>query len=290
VGRANARSAVPTSSFPARQTAWASLRSAHPTYCLGMADLPNRVTFLGRVYPLGAIISITVPEITFREGKGLFTAKYSVQVLQSEITVHCDFDNFRPNHPYTLWIHAQEITQTLVNLVAFQSGMGTITILNEYIDAHGKRDVLTLADPALRPLCTAFSRTNRFMEVVQAVFAEPDLFMAFNDLAMSNAMPSHILINCARCVEAIRTLIAPPDTDRTKAWGIMQVALNVDRTYLAYITDLSIGPRHGKPTPITDAIALEVRARTWRIMDRFLHYRLGKNQPLSPEAFPLLRG
>jgi hypothetical protein len=70
----------------------------------------------------------------------------------------------------------------------------------------------------------------------------------------------------------------------------MQAALNVDKAYLAYITDLSIGPRHGKPTPITDATAMEVRARAWRIMDRFLHYRLGKNQPLSPQVFPLLRG
>jgi hypothetical protein len=255
-----------------------------------MSNLSNCVRFIGQVYPAGIKISISAQDITFSEGKGLFSARFNVSVIDSIINISCHFDKVIPDHPYSLWAQAQEITQTLVNLVAFQMGAGTITVLNEWIDQVGKRDTLAFADPALPSLCTAFSKNGGFDQVIRLVFAEPGLFMALNDIVLANAMPRHVLINCARCIETIRYLIAPTGTKRDAAWVMMQDALNADRTYLTFITNHSVEPRHGKQTEFDNSNILEVRARTWKVMDRFLHYRLGGNNNLPITTFPILQG
>lgn len=257
---------------------------------VAVSDLSNRIRFIGKVHPEGTKITISAQDVTFADAKGIFTARFSINVVQSAIDISCRFDNILPDHPYSLWAQAQEITQTLVNLVAFQMGLGTITVLNEWVDVNGRRDKLALGDPALPALCTAYSPTHGFDEVARLVFAEPGLFMALNDIVLANAMPRHVLINCARCIEAIRHLIAPPGTDRNRAWAMMRDALNVDQAYLTFITGHSIEPRHGKQTEVGDPNILEVRARTWKLMDRFLHYRLGGSAGLCVTAFPVLRG
>ncbi len=253
-----------------------------------MSPLSKRVRFIGRVFPEGLTISVKAQDVTFTASDGSFTAKFNVDVTDSNIDIQCDFDNVLDSHPYMLWAQAQEITQTIVNLVAFNLGAGALTILNRWIDEAGVENPLAFADPTLPALCTAVDNTS-FDAVMRVVFSEPGLFMALNDIVLANAMPRHVLINCARCVEAIRHLIAP-DIDRGRAWPMMQEALNVDKAYLSFITQHSTEPRHGKQTVLGDPLIVEVRARTWRILDRFLHYRLKGNLRLAIDSFPMLIG
>jgi hypothetical protein len=254
-----------------------------------MPRFPHRVRFMGRVYPEGLKVTIKAQDITFSENTGMFKARFNVSVVDSVIEITCDFDNVLQDHPYSLWAQAQEITQTLVNLVAFNLGAGAITVLNRWINQTGSEVALAFADQRLPALCSAVNQAT-FDAVIRIVFAEPGLFMALNDIVLANAMPRHVLINCARCIETIRYLVAPPDIERGLAWTMMQKALNVDRAYLTFITQHSQEPRHGRQTEVGDPAILEVRARTRTIMDRFFHYRLGGNTPLSGAAFPLLAG
>jgi hypothetical protein len=49
-------------------------------------------------------------------------------------------------------------------------------------------------------------------------------------------------------------------------------------------------PRHGKQLPIDANIVTEIMQRTWRVIDRFFHFRLLGNKKLDLASFPLLKG
>jgi hypothetical protein len=102
--------------------------------------------------------------------------------------------------------------------------------------------------------------------------------------------PFLVEINCARAIEGIRHIIAGQGTEAKAAWPIMREALNMDKSYLDLITDNSIPRRHGQLKPVEENTIQEILRRSWTIMDRFFHYRLQGDTPLSIDRFPLLSG
>jgi hypothetical protein len=113
--------------------------------------------------------------------------------------------------------------------------------------------------------------------------------VALNDLILAQP-PNLAKINCARAIEGIRHIIAGQETDRDKAWLIMREALKVDKRYLYLIIGNSFARRHGESTIIEEKTIQEILRRSWIIMDRFFHYRLHGDIPLSIDQFPLLSG
>jgi hypothetical protein len=231
--------------------------------------------------------------VSFIESNGTFKAEYYISLVDSAIEIKCRFDNITPSHPYELWQQGLTITQGLVDLAAFQMGAGAVTIIDKWINEDGVADELALSDPALKQMCTVFGQDKRFGIVSNLLMAEPAILSALNDLVLTNVIVTQTLINAARSVETIRVLIAGPSKssdERKKAWVTMQQALNLDQAYVTYITQSSIDPRHGNQVPVTTPTVHEARLRAWKIMDRFLHYRLGGNQPLPQVWFPMLLG
>lgn len=183
------------------------------------------------------------------------------------------------------------IVQALVNLSAFRLGGGVVVFFDHWTDEFGNESGISLNDPALSSLCTAFrGQPKNFLSVMNVIFAEPPLFMALNDLILSLTLPNHAPINCARSVEAIRQMIAAQGMNRAKAWPIMRSMLNLDQSYIQLITDSSTKHRHGNYVHISGNIVQEITKRSWVIMDRFLHFRLRKNKKLPIRKFPLLIG
>lgn len=259
-----------------------------------MTTIPREIKFFGRVHPAGLKLSIqNQPPISFIASDGLFKADYYITIVDSAIEVKCHFDNITPSHPYELWQQGIMLVQGLVDLVAFQMGAGAVTIVDKWINEDGVADDLALSDPSLRPACTAFGQDRRFGIISNLLFAEPTILSALNDLILTNVIVTQTLINAARSVETIRVLIAGPSKnsdERKNAWVAMQQALNLDQAYVTYVTQSSIDPRHGNQVPVATPTVHEVRLRAWKIMDRFLHYRLGGNQPLPQVWFPMLVG
>jgi hypothetical protein len=68
----------------------------------------------------------------------------------------------------------------------------------------------------------------------------------------------------------------------------MQAALNISRPYQEWVTNLSAEPRHANRSYVTGADTTDAVARTWRIMNRFLHYRKRGNTSLTAPDFPEL--
>jgi hypothetical protein len=112
--------------------------------------------------------------------------------------------------------------------------------------------------------------------------------MALNDLIISVTLPHHAAVNCARAIDGIRNLMVPAGGDRKQSWLLMRQNLNVAESYLTFLTNVSIAPRHGDRTHIPGSVVTETVERSWIIMDRFLEFRKRGNCPLPIDRFPLL--
>jgi hypothetical protein len=252
----------------------------------------SRIRFHGRIYPLGLDITIdNIGRVEFSEANGLLNVKYRIRVIHSNIQVRCRFDQFTPDHPRELWQKAVEITQAILDIWAFENGVGVLAAIDTWENEKGEPRRISIGDPLLEKVCTVLGKDrSNSQKIVELVLNDPALIVAFNDLILSNVIPTQILISSARSVEALRNLIAGGDPDRNRAWALMQERLNLDRAYISLITQQSIAPRHGDVQPVTSDLAREVRQRAWTIMNRFLHYRLSGDERLPLDSFPLLTG
>ena len=172
--------------------------------------------------------------------------------------------------------------------------MGFIVIFETLILPDGHPHEIQFADPSLPPLCTAYNvglaDENNFLSLLRMVIAEPNLFLALNDLIETMIFPHVALVNCGRVIDGIRRMITPPGSglSRTQEWLAMHSALNISRTYQEWISEKSSGPRHADRSFEPESVVREVQQRTWAIMNRFLEYRKRGNTLLPIANFPLL--
>lgn len=133
-----------------------------------------------------------------------------------------------------------------------------------------------------------------FDKSITDLIREPALFLALRDLISAITYPGNAelaVIDCARAVEGLRSLMVSAGTTRDKAWGVFQETLNIDRAYREYITSLSTGPRHGDKTQwISGPTIDEALKRSWTIMNRFLEFRKRGNERLPIRDFEMLTG
>jgi hypothetical protein len=127
-------------------------------------------------------------------------------------------------------------------------------------------------------------------KVLLIVFGDPRIFMALNDLILANTLPHHAPTNCARVLEGLRTVMTPDGMGRDKGWPILRQNLQMDRTYLEFITEHSTGPRHGDRSHISGDVTMAIVGRTWTIMNRFLEFKKRGDTQLPLVEFPMLVG
>ena len=250
-----------------------------------------RIVFLGRVLPSGTQIGIhNAPTIRLPIRNLSYTVDITTEADNSSVRVTCDLPiAFKLEHLINIYIDVVILVSGMVNLAAFTLGAGVVLCLDRWIDPDGNELEISINDPNLPQYCTSFSG-DTFQKVLNLLVAEPYMHMGLTDLILGQYFPNHALINCARAVEGIRHMIVGHGTDPKKAWPIMCDLLNIDRSYIQPITENSTKPRHGNVV-IVDGVTVQlVSQRSWVIMDRFLHYRLGGNQKLPLVQFPLLQG
>jgi hypothetical protein len=183
---------------------------------------------------------------------------------------------------------ALDIVRTALDLTSFSDGRPWTLILEKYTGPDGKTRAFGLAEPWVEPLCTAVKQGDSYLQVLGLLLSEPPLFYALQDLIEAIKLPRRPVINCARVVDTLRSQIAGRRT-RKVGWQILQQNLQISQPYLAFITDLSKGHRHGDWQETIDPDnAKEATIRTWVIMNRFLEFRKRGNEPLPPSDFPLL--
>jgi hypothetical protein len=247
------------------------------------------VHFLGRVTPPGVKLSIGyTANIAMGFGSQPFL---KVLINDSLVDVECqleDYDHTIQLRFVELYIRAMDSARAAVDLVSFASGVSQTVILENFVDHLGKKIDLAFYNPELGTLCTAYRLDDAsFGEMYNIVLSYPPMFMALRDLIEAITLPHIGPINCGRVLDALRRMVAG-DGNPGPAWGRMQAALNVSRTYREYITNASANPRHADRSFIPGDTVNEIVLRTWIVFNRLLIYKKRMNAKLTAPEFPLL--
>lgn len=245
---------------------------------------------LGRVHPQGFTVNIAAPEVTYTADDGTLTGRMEIRVIDSAISVKWTLNRYAPDQLFHVWRHSQRVVTGMVDLIALRLGVAAVVVLDRYRDNQGREELITLGEPAVKGLITSLANEADIEKVFALLADEQELLLVVEDLITGLGSQDHKTINCARCVEAVRQLIAGYDLEPKQQWPIIHENLNLDANYLKLITDHSKDHRHGKQTPVDPTIVVEIMRRTWIVIDRFIHFRLGRNGRLDLREFPLLTG
>jgi hypothetical protein len=255
------------------------------------------VHLLGIVLPPPPWVSITskdMPKVSYSPLPGL-DITITINISNSAIDMECNLSRFIEGDIVHVHRITLDIARAVVNLIAFVKGFGLSVYMHTLITPDGTPTVLVTHDPQLAEACTVFllkeekTPENDFQTIASLVISEPSLFIALDDLVVSQTVPHSVPVNCARVVDAIRHMIAPVMSGkRDHSWEAMRTALKLERSYLQMITDNSTAGRHGDRSFISGPITMEIQRRAWTVMNRFLEFRKRKNQPLPVEEFPML--
>jgi hypothetical protein len=255
------------------------------------------IYFGGRILPTAIQITINDhPTINWKDSELDLDIAFTISINTGEVRVVCELSKFdQREHLARIYMRAFDLVRATVDLTSFSTGYGLTVIIDSFTDTLGVTTPFVPHDPAKAALCTAFTMApattidaNEFHKVLVIVLTDWRLFRALRELIEAITLPHESSVNCARCIEAIRHIIASPNRSRNQAWGEMRSALNLSEPYLKLITDVSTGPRHGAPVHIPGNTTTEITRRAWIIMNRFLEYKKRDSTPLPLTDFPVL--
>ena len=249
------------------------------------------VSILGRVYPAGYKVQLVHEGTIYKADDGTLSGKVDVRVVNSAIVVRWTLDHeYNKDLLLSIWTHSKRLATGLVDLIAFRQGMAANVVLDRYVEPGGAPQDLAFGEPAVQGLATSLPDNDdkALLAVFRLMADEQQLLLVLEDLITGLSSQDHKAINCARCVEAVRQLLAGYDLTPVQQWPIIRDKLNLGEAYLNLIMSNSLNYRHGKQVPVDPALVTEIMKRTWTVIDRFFHFRLGGNQKLDAAKFPVL--
>ena len=257
----------------------------------------STISFLGRIFPESHHVSFAdIPTLDWKWSQENLTIRFAVQIDRSKVKVNCELENYKPEYLPELHKRAFDMARVCMNLIAFATTYGLSLIFEKIVHPDGSiTDIHLVGSPELRANCTVIKNKpetdeeRRAMgQVMGIVMREPAMFMLLNDLTECLSIPHMIPLNCGRVIDGLRKLVAPGEPK--SSWPIFRDTMHVDEPYVIYISEYSKNPRHGDHKYVDGPTTVEILNRTWAIMNRFLEYRKGGNQPLSFADFPILKG
>lgn len=246
--------------------------------------------FIGRVVPFGVLVNVRPFANYGAILAGAGDVVFRVHVRRNIVVVTCTGPNVDDIHFTEMHAHAVVVARNVVDIFAFKSGVGLTVVFEKYKSTSKLRLDIRLHDPTLSPIVDSFDLSKDWLAIGELMAREHLLRSAIHDLADCLNHPNDIAINCGRATEAVRRMISPSDSDPKKAWARMRLALNIDRTYLEFLTKHSTDPRHGNRVQIDGATNQELCIRAWNVMNRYLAFRLGGSRNLTGPQYPHLCG
>ncbi len=232
-----------------------------------------------------------LPQFEMREASLDLSIRYTV--ADSTFDVEGELSEYKDELASFYIDRAHELVRTVVDMYSFATGTGLTCFTDTFISPDGVIRPILPERAFLRELCTAvdISRVSDKQDLIRTLLvltADSQIFMALNDLIVAISVPRIADINCGRAIEAIRHVMTPDGVDRSLGWAIMRNRLNLGKKYVSVITDSSQAGRHGDRTEPGAVPINEILKRSWIIMNRFLEYKKGADNPLPVQNYPLL--
>ncbi len=232
------------------------------------------------------------PQIGYRIDEVDIDLKATITIKKSIITVTCETNRW--NEEILGWVlqYVYDWVSSIIDLFVFSAGMVLHFHLDKSEYPDGSEHLLIGKAPDLAAIATVCRVTDddgrvhvNMIDLMKLMVTNPTLMLALRDLVSAIRYGNNSLTNCGRVIEALRKALWGKDeknnTEREQAWEKMRNTLRISRPYLEVITSASSAPRHGSSAYITSATRQDVLRKTWTVMNRFLQYRLGNDQPLS---------
>jgi hypothetical protein len=253
------------------------------------------VHFLGKVVPSNHYSTTMwdLPEVTYGSPDLNLQVSATVQIQGSAVDVKCEvnrWDSLAMTHVHKV---AYDLARTAVNFVCFATGLNLVVFFDELIDPDGNKTGFIIHHPALGALCTCYTlgehaAVTEMGTIIKLVIAEPQLFLALDDLITAGGHHHLLTVNSARAIEGLRHAMCGNAGDRNDQWKQFRTNLNLSLDYLMLITGTSASGRHGDGQYIPGTVTEEIMKRSWTIMNRFLEFKKRGGQPLPLSEFPVL--
>jgi len=255
---------------------------------------------LGKIEPPWFHLTFDIePEVKYRIDEADIDLKATIRIKQSDVVITVELNRWDDTVLGWVLQYLFDWVGAEVDLFSFASGK----IFNVHLDRaeypDGSVHQLIGEAPDLAAMVTACKASVsgddirvEMRDILPIVVGSPTLMIALHDLISSVRYGNNSLTNCARAVEGLRKAMwgsdeASPD-EQKQAWAKLRDNLQLSKDFLQTITDASRGPRHGSSAYISSAVRQDVLKKSWEVMNRFLSYRLGANQPLPKAKYPIL--
>jgi hypothetical protein len=257
---------------------------------LSWLSVMPRIHFIG--YNLPVSVRLTLPRnpwMVWKNSQTGLEGQTELQITDGNINAIMDINRFDRKTDLKFAINqAQDMADTIVNLLSLKTGNPFSAVLNKIIMPDGKIADTHLLETEYPKHITAFAEVD-FEEVATIAMRDRNLSLALRDLTDVLRQSYTGTIGAARAIESIRNHFIPEGANRDRGWAPMHAALNATRPYVQSITDMSRGTRHGDwSTSHSEEEARKTTERAWILMNRFLEYRKRGDQPLPLSDFPLL--
>ena len=255
------------------------------------------VRFVGSVFPKGVHLSVQRRTSATTSRAGRPPARLFLTIRECQIDVGCGLVDYYNHDTDFEWLAAAatQLTRSALACISFGTGMGLNFVLDEFITPEGLSRAVLLSHGDLSLHVTAFDANdvslgkNSYAAMMSLVTRDPSLARAMDDLAAAISVHGLIQINSARAIESLRHSVLPNDLSRTAGWTKLREVLNLERSYIEFITANSTGSRHGADRlPHGYQVQAETLEHAWIIMNRFLEYRKRGSKPLPLSEFPVL--
>lgn len=261
----------------------ASLLSPHGQQEIQMSTLFH---FVGRVVPDHIPLTVAYSPKFERtpSQQGEPKCVIEVSIYDGEFRVSLEVAEYSDRVAMSLFQAAWDAAQHLANTVGFIHAVPYQIIVDYLERPDGAIKALALGDVYLRNLSTF---TPEDIETISdLLIADHALGQAMSDLLSMLSKTHYAPISYGRVAESIARLVAPSEKPKSM-WSTTRNELKVSEGFLRQLTDVSTDPRHGTRTPVSAASNRRLSEMSWRLMDRYLHYRL-KNGDLADDKFPIL--
>jgi hypothetical protein len=253
------------------------------------------IHFLGKIVPSNHLSATMweLPEIQYRLLDLDLQGGVKVRVQGSTVDVKCVMNRYDLDLRRQVRKLAYDLARTAVNLVCFSTGLHLSVFFDSFIDPDGNQTPYVIHDRSLAALCTSYvlgetGTSTALDSVLQFVLADPQVFLALDDLITATGHHHLLTINSARAIEGLRHAMCGFIAEKSQQWTVFRANLNLSKDYLQLITDSSTSGRHGEGKFIPGNVTEEIMKRSWTIMNRFLEFKKRGSLPLPVSEFPLL--
>lgn len=242
--------------------------------------------FIGRVVPDHVPLTVAYsPEFKRTPNlDGEPECVMKVSLCEGEFRVSVEVEEYSDQDAMALFQAAWDAAQHLANTAGFTKAVPYQVIIDFIERPDGSIKALALGDPLLRSLV---SFTDEDIETIADLLIEDHAVgQLMWDLLSMLSRTHYAPISYGRIAESIAQLVAPSAKPKSM-WNTTREELLVSEGFLRRLTEVSTDPRHGKRTPVSAELNRELSIMCWKLVDRYLQYRL-RGEVLPEDEFPML--